>query len=47
MYSAIKNHIKKTWWDENIKTTYKNNEPQTYEDITIEKIINTVKCTHT
>ena len=29
-----------------IKDTYENNEPQMYKDISIEEIINTLKCTH-
>ena len=30
---------------ENIKDTYKNNEPQMYEDIPTEEIIYTLRCT--
>ena len=30
-------------WIENIKDTYKNNEPRMYEDIAIEEIINALK----
>ena len=41
-----KSSNKKEKWIENIKVTYKNNEPQMYEDITIEEIINTLKRTH-
>ena len=45
IYGVIRNHVIKKSWDENTKDTYENNEPQMFEDITIEEIINTPKRT--
>ena len=44
--SHEKSDNKKARFIGNIKDNYENNEPQMYEDIILEKIINTLKRTH-